>query len=122
MRRLLTIILAVMLCGCSSQGNNTVAKEEAPLAEMKTLASFPYKLVKWNNHIYRISEEKVSRVYEEIGEITIQSSNEPADSPNNFSTTFPAGTKLFSLHGVETSEAIAIRISKNDYIKAIAEH
>lgn len=117
MRKLLMVLMVVLICGCSA--NATAKNDSTPLGEEVIAASIPFPLVKWNNQIYRISTDTVSRAFEKIGEIEHQSLNDLAETPDNFSTTYPIGTQLYSLIDVDTSEAIAIRIKDDEYIKAI---
>ncbi|BBH19558.1 hypothetical protein Back11_09030 [Paenibacillus baekrokdamisoli] len=118
MKKLIILGMAILICGCS---HHVVERDIQPSGKEETVfeASIPYPLVKWNDRIYRITQTKITNVDKEIGEITTQSMNEIAETPNNFSTTFAKGSKLYSIIGMDTKEAIAVKISEDEYIKVI---
>lgn len=98
------IVLALM--GCSESGSNNSA------------ADWAYSFVVWDSYIYELSDEYVKVVEEEIGEVTSYSNSE-GDYTGNFSNEYKKGTKYFSIVGVNTDEAIAIKEDEGIYRKAI---
>jgi hypothetical protein len=83
----------------------------------KSLAtSWAYSFVVWEDNIYVISDEYVSEIKSEIGQVTKYS--DMKSYPGNFSNTFEKGTKYYSIKGISTNEAIAIEESNGRYIKA----
>jgi hypothetical protein len=124
MKKLILLFSLITLAACSSP------RQKAPQAALsvppantqtvKVLASYPFPLVKWNDRVYAITDTAVTEVDQEIGEITLQSSECIVGSPNNFSTTFQAGSKLYSIQGIAVEKAIAVRASEHEYIKVIA--
>ena len=68
-----------------------------------------YTFVVWDNSIYVITEEIVTNIEKEIGEVTKYSDLE--QYRGNFSNIFPKGTKYYLINGVDTHIAIAIQKS-----------
>jgi hypothetical protein len=86
----------------------------------KTLAtSWAYSFVVWDGYIYVISDEYVTEIESEIGKVTRHSDME--SYPGNFSNSYKKGTKYFSIKGISTDEAIAVKESTGQYIKAYRE-
>jgi len=85
----------------------------------RAIASISSPNVKWNDRVYHETNEEVTEIGEEIGEIKTQSTDEILETPNNHATSYPPGTKLFAILGVDTSEAIAIQASETIYYKAV---
>ncbi|MEI4771354.1 hypothetical protein WAX74_17140 [Psychrobacillus sp. FJAT-51614] len=83
---------------------------------IKSLASWAYPFVVWDGYVYVLTDEVVDEVEKEIGHVTKYSDMEGTYS-GNFSNVYQKGTKYYSIVGVSTDEAIAV---KNDgsYIKA----
>lgn len=124
MKKLIMLICLILLAACSSPGQHAQQPAQpvpsANIQTVKVLASYPFPLVKWNDRVYAITDTAVTEIDQEIGEITLQSSECIQGSPNNFSTTFKAGSKLYSIQGIAVEEAIAVRASEHEYIKVIA--
>ncbi|OPA74275.1 hypothetical protein BVG16_24425 [Paenibacillus selenitireducens] len=119
MRKLMILILVVICCACSNTKSDSTTATPL-ISEQKTAHSIPFPLIKWNHHIYRITTENVTDIELEIGEIEYQSMNEERETPDNFSTSYPAGTKLYKILDIDTSEAIAIQEDAGTYVKAVA--
>lgn len=149
----LIALLLLLLCACSNQQNNSSqeapaaksgegwplmnslqAKQEDKAAQeedsnqandsiTEKYASFAFQSVKWNNTIYRLTEETISEaeVEEEIGEVVTQSSTETEETPDNSSNFLAEGTKLWAIKGIDTSEAIAYERENGVYRKLIAD-
>ncbi|GIP17116.1 hypothetical protein J40TS1_27580 [Paenibacillus montaniterrae] len=149
----LIVLLILLLCACSNQQNNSSqeapaakrgegwplmnslqAKQEDKTAQeedsnqandsiTEKYASFAFQSVKWNNTIYRLTEETISEaeVEEEIGEVVTQSSTETEETPDNSSNFLAEGTKLWAIKGIDTSEAIAYERENGVYRKLIAD-
>lgn len=149
----LIALLLLLLCACSNQQNNSLqeapaaksgegwplmnslqAKQEDEAAQeedsnqandsiTEKYASFAFQSVKWNNTIYRLTEETISEaeVEEEIGEVVTQSSTETEETPDNSSNFLAEGTKLWAIKGIDTSEAIAYERENGVYRKLIAD-
>lgn len=149
----LIVLLLLLLCACSNQQNNSSqeapaaksgegwplmnslqAKQEDKAAQeedsnqandsiTEKYASFAFQSVKWNNTIYRLTEETISEaeVEEEIGEVVTQSSTETEETPDNSSNFLAEGTKLWAIKGIDTSEAIAYERENGVYRKLIAD-
>lgn len=149
----LIALLLLLLCACSNQQNNSLqeapaaksgegwplmnslqAKQEDKAAQeedsnqandsiTEKYASFAFQSVKWNNTIYRLTEETISEaeVEEEIGEVVTQSSTETEETPDNSSNFLAEGTKLWAIKGIDTSEAIAYERENGVYRKLIAD-
>lgn len=83
--------------------------------QVNSIGSFAFQSVKWNDVIYRLSEEEVQDIDIEIGVIEQYSNIEMDETPNNYSNFLKEGTKLWSLKGVDTNDAIAIQTDENVY-------
>lgn len=81
------------------------------------LQSWAFDVVTWNNEIYKVTNEVVTEVENEIGSIKKHSTNETSELPNLFSNKYKEGTKLFKIANVETSDYIAI-LENGTYYKA----
>ena len=75
-----------------------------------------YPFVVWDGYVYEVSEESVTAIGDEIGQVTKYSDMEPQSG--NFSNEYQKGTKYFEIKGVSTEEAIAVQKSNDQYVKA----
>lgn len=82
--------------------------------------SWVYSFVVWDDYVYQISSEYVKEIGEEIGEVTIYSDSEGTYT-GNFSNEYEKGAKYYSITGVSTDEAIAIKEDDGKYRKAIRD-
>ncbi|WP_198949146.1 hypothetical protein [Lottiidibacillus patelloidae] len=90
----------------------------AMFSPSKTSAtSWAYSFVVWDGYIYEMTDEFVTDIDQEIGQVTKYSDMETY--AGNFSNTYKKGTKYFSIKGISTDEAIAVEIKKGKYKKAI---
>lgn len=122
MKKIAAIASLIVLSAYSSAGQEGQTPQHSPSSqhvEVRSAGSLAFPAVKWNDRIYQITETKVSGTGEQIGEITLQSMDVIWDTPNNYSTTFPEGSKLYSINGVPAEEAIAVRTSEDEYIKVV---
>jgi hypothetical protein len=137
MKKLILILLIALTSACSngdtasraddsdeaSSAAAAMADNSSPKSSNTSVtrnsASFPYPLVKWNNNVYRITVDEAIVPSEEIGEIQYTSLTESGATPNNFSTEYEVGTKLWSIDQIDTSDAIAIEIAPDKYVKAV---
>lgn len=78
-----------------------------------------YQFVVWDGYIYVISDEYVSNIDKEIGEVTNYSDMESYGG--NFSNVYPKGTKYYSILDIDTDSAIAVKDENGQYIKATRE-
>ncbi|GAM12452.1 hypothetical protein [Mesobacillus selenatarsenatis] len=81
--------------------------------------SWAYSFVVWDGYIYVISNENVTEVDSEIGQVSRYSDMEQYSG--NFSNAYKKGTKYYSIEGIGTDDAIAIGESDGQYIKAYRE-
>jgi hypothetical protein len=100
------IVLISITSGCSN------------FSTQKSSADSAYGFVVWNGYIYKVSDEYVEEITKEIGEVTKYSDMEGIYS-GNFSNKYEKGTKYFSIKGISTDEAIAIKEQDGKYRKAI---
>jgi hypothetical protein len=106
MKRPIALILTTMLFLVACSNSN-----------QQQLQSWAFDVVTWNNGVYKLTNEVVTEVGDEIGIIKKQSTNESSDLPNLFSNKYKKGTKLFEIKNVETSDYIAI-MDNGTYYKA----
>lgn len=83
----------------------------------KSSADWARSFVVWEGYIYRISDEYIDDIREEIGEVTKYSDMEGTYS-GNFSNAYRKGTKFYAIKGTSTEEAIALA-EDSKYRKAI---
>ncbi|MCR8658976.1 hypothetical protein [Paenibacillus endoradicis] len=149
MKQLLVILSIILLCACSS-GNNSIndstftaelmstptlfgkqirsidsepnltPEQTSGVIEVKRFADFPFPLVRWNNQIYRVTSDEVLEIGSEIGEIVTRLTSENYEQSDNSSNSFNKGTKLWSIKGIDTTEAIAVQRTEDVYIKLVA--
>jgi|GEM_PF-3153777 len=150
MKHLLVILSILLLCACSN-GNNTINdstftaelmsapslfdnqipsfnpeptptyEQSSEVIEVKWFADFPYPLVRWNNQVYRVTVDEVVEIDSEIGEIVTRLTSENYEASDNSSNIFDAGTKLWSIEGIDTKDEIAVHKDEGIYIKLVAD-
>lgn len=81
--------------------------------------SWAYSFVVWDGYIYVISDDYVTEIGSEIGQVTKHSDMEQYSG--NFSNSYTEGTKYYSIEGVSTDIAIAIQEDDGKYKKAVRE-
>jgi len=69
--------------------------------------SWAFQFVVWQGYIYVVSDEYVTEIDSEIGQVTKYSDIESYSG--NFSNTFKKGTKYYSIKGISTDEAILLK-------------
>jgi hypothetical protein len=84
-----------------------------------TLAKWAYKFVVFDDYTYVISDEFVTEIDKEIGNVTKYSDDE-GTYYGNFSNVYKKGTKYYAIKGISTNIAIAVE-DNGRYIKAIRE-
>ncbi|MEC0126686.1 hypothetical protein [Paenibacillus pabuli] len=99
---MLTSMLFLVACSNSNHGE---------------LQSWAFDVVTWKNGVYKVTNETVTEVEEEIGIIKKHSTNENNDLPNLFSNKYKKGTKLFKIKNFETTDYIAVK-DNDTYYKA----
>jgi hypothetical protein len=81
--------------------------------------SWAYSFVVWDGYLYVVSDEYVTEIDKEIGQVTRYS--DMYEQPGNFSNAYEKGTKYYSIKGVSTDESIAVEDSNGNYKKAVRE-
>jgi hypothetical protein len=89
------------------------------LLPRKFFADWAYSFVVYDGYTYVTSDENVTDIDKEIGQVTLYSDKE-GSYYGNFSNTYKKGTKYYSIKGVSTDTAIAVN-DNGKYIKAIKE-
>jgi hypothetical protein len=87
------------------------------LPSQSLATSWAYNFVVWEGYIYEITDEYVTDVDLEVGEVTAYSDMESL--PGNFSNTYKVGTKYYTIKSISSDEAIAIEEADGKYIKAV---
>ncbi|MGD7022419.1 hypothetical protein ACQCVK_07505 [Rossellomorea vietnamensis] len=82
--------------------------------------SWAFSFVVWNDYVYVMTDEIVTDIEKEIGEVTAYSDME--ELPGSFSNEFSVGTKYFSITNISTEEAIAVEVQSGTYQKALREN
>ncbi|UOE94661.1 hypothetical protein [Alkalihalobacillus sp. LMS39] len=88
-----------------------------PLATFAT--SWAYPFITWEGNLYVVTDTKIEKVEEELGQVTSYSDMESL--PGDFSNAYQKGTKFYKIKGVSTEEAIAVEVEDGTFIKAIRE-
>lgn len=86
----------------------------------KSSADWAYSFVVFDGYIYKLSDEYVNNINEEIGKVT-SFSNMEGTYTGNFSNEYEKGTKYYSIMGVSTEKEIAIKEENGKYRKAIRD-
>lgn len=85
----------------------------------ETNASWPYNnMIIFHGNRYVGSDDQVQQIDNLLGEIQSSSNREEDSSGDSFSNTYPVGTKLYKIKGINEETAIAVEVKKNLYIKA----
>jgi hypothetical protein len=110
---IIALILSFSITGCSPKDSNN-------RQHTASSASWEYvNMVVINGKRYLGTNEKVNKVGKKLGVIKTSSTKEIDFNPENFSNTYPKGTNLYEIKGIDSSKAIALEIEKNKFIKAI---
>lgn len=109
-------LFTFIITGCSfdksNDGQHTV-----------TSASwFSSNLIDIDGNKYIGSNERVHHIGRKIGVIQTFSTDERDFNNDSFSNTYPKGTNLYEMKGIDRSQAIAVEIEKNKFIKANREN
>ncbi|MBE4909627.1 hypothetical protein IMZ08_16360 [Bacillus luteolus] len=84
----------------------------------KSLATdWEYPFVVWEGYIYEVTDEYVTDVDIEVGEVTAYSDMEQLSG--NFSNTYEVGTKYYTIKGESSDEVIAVEEIDGKYVKAV---
>lgn len=98
-------------------------QSEQPVEQKNVITSFAFQSVKWNDQLYKLTDEKLSEadieLDEAIGEIKHYSTLEAENIPNDYSNFLPEGTKLWAIKGIDSSEAIAVKHNNDSYMKFV---
>ncbi|MFD1956990.1 hypothetical protein ACFSL6_23135 [Paenibacillus thailandensis] len=122
MKKLMIILLMVVISACSGGNNSAYIEDQSSVTEQtQTQSSFPYPLVVWNNQKYKMTTEVIDAADKEIGKIVSHSTDEPTETPDNYSNYYKSGTKLWSIKQVDIKEAIAVETEPGKYVKAVSE-
>lgn len=81
-------------------------------------ADWAYSFVVWDGYMFKICDEYVTEIGEEIGQVTKFSDMEGTYS-GNFSNTYKKGTKYLVIKGISTDKAIAVKELDGRFRKAI---
>lgn len=123
MKLIFILIPILIISACTSSDvankgdlqNNTLVSKEVT----QSSPSFAYPMLKWNNQLYRITSTEEVNLDEEIGEITKQNTTETEETPDNSSSYLRKGTKIWSITGIDTKDAIAVKVGTGKFIKAV---
>lgn len=74
-------------------------------------------IVVWNGFTYVVSDEYVTDIDKEIGQVNKFS--DMKQIPGNFSNVYREGTKYYSIKGIKTDISIAVQVEGGAYKKAI---
>jgi len=90
------------------------------ILSITTYASWAYPFVVYDENVYVVSETHIepNNIGKKIGDVSKYSDLEGTYS-GNFSNQFPKGTEYYEIKGLTAKEAIAIKESKESFIKAI---
>ncbi|MEK3796044.1 hypothetical protein MKX42_30345 [Paenibacillus sp. FSL R7-0204] len=121
MKRLIGVSLLILLTACSNPQESNPTKKDITFTEIKSSLSNAAPILKWNDQIYLITDEKVSasEVELEIGKVTSYSITSEETTPNNFSNYYDTGTPFFIIKEKDELKELAIQTSKDTFVKAI---
>ena len=75
-----------------------------------------YPFVVWDGYVYEVTEESVTVIGDEIGQVTNYSDME--QQSGNFSNAYEKGTKYYAIKGVSTEKSLAVQETNGQYVKA----
>ncbi|QOR67831.1 hypothetical protein IM538_06775 [Cytobacillus suaedae] len=87
------------------------------LPDQSLATKWAYPFVVWEGYIYEITDEYVTDVDLEVGEVTAYSDMEQLSG--NFSNTYKVGTKYYTIKGESSDEVIAVEEADGKYVKAV---
>lgn len=108
MKKIQILIFIVAMLFCVSCSN----------AKQDDLHSWAFDVVTWDHAVYKVTNDIVYEVEEQIGTIKKYSTNESDHLPNLFSNKYKKGTKLFKIINIEAIESIAV-LKDDTLLKAI---
>ncbi|MFJ7935111.1 hypothetical protein [Sporosarcina sp. NPDC096371] len=83
-------------------------------------ADWAFNFVVWDEYIYKVSDDYIEAIDQEIGAVT-KYSDRAGTYSGNFSNKYKKGTTYYSIKGISTDEAIAIQEEDGSYKKAIRD-
>ncbi|WP_139491474.1 hypothetical protein [Brevibacillus dissolubilis] len=84
-------------------------------------SSWAYPFVIWQKRTYMVTDETITEIGKELGQVTTHSDQERAfDRNKNFSNLYSVGTKYFEITGIDPNTAIAVE-SNGSYVKAVVQ-
>lgn len=86
--------------------------------------SWAYPFVVWSGNVYEVTTEEVknSVISKRIGEVKTKPNDTTGNYYGNASNEYPKGTQYFAISDISTDTAIAVRVKKEKYVKAVFVH
>ncbi|MDR9853997.1 hypothetical protein RJP21_10330 [Paenibacillus sp. VCA1] len=107
------VLFVLLLPACSAKGGT-----ETPVAMTGASNSWAFDFVRWNDKLYRLTDEDITPIDREIGAVESFIDDENIVGHGVYSNTFAEGTKLYSIPNVRTEDAIAVE-ANGGYLKMI---
>jgi len=76
--------------------------------------------VKYNGIFYSVTDEDIDEIGDKLGEVKYFLDKE-GNAENFSSNTYPVGTEIYIINGINIEEAIAIKDSDGKYVKLISD-
>lgn len=84
--------------------------------------SWAYSFVVWKGNVYEVTDETVTEIGRNIGEVKRMADDMTGEYFGDASNMYPKGTKYYEIKGVSTKEAIAVEVKEKIYKKAMYQH
>ncbi|MBE9914841.1 hypothetical protein G8C92_12430 [Paenibacillus donghaensis] len=114
----LVSLLLLLLIGCAQKNQASEVHADTAVSH-----SWAYEFVHWNDVSYRLTDIKISKIAKEIGKVESLLKDETVLGHGVYSNRFAKGTKLYSIPGISTDDAIAVKTDEGCFkmINAIKE-
>lgn len=105
---LIVVFFSIFTTACNQEKQSTVSSSN----------SWAFDFITWNNTIYKETNKLVDKVGPQIGSVTSFATQEDHLYHGTYSNKFEVGTKIYSIEGIKTTQAIAVKC-KEKYIMLI---
>lgn len=84
--------------------------------------SWAYPFVVWKGNVYEVTDENITEIGKEIGEVKSRPNDQTGDYIGDASNMYPIGTKYYEINGISPSEALAVEVEEGKWKKAVFVH
>ncbi|MWV42130.1 hypothetical protein GRF59_00670 [Paenibacillus sp. HJL G12] len=110
---MLVLMIPLLLFGCEPRGQ--AAENQAKTVTSGVSHSWAYEFVHWNGISYRVTDIQVPQMEREVGRVESLITEEYIVGQGVYSNRFSEGTKLYSIPGIDSDDAIAVEVNGGYY-------